>query len=317
MNEEKPIIAERIKLLRKEKGYTQEQLAELLGLNAKSSIANYESGANAPSDEIKTKMCEVFNCSMDYLMGESEYKNFEEFKSHFIESFESNLYKIDLNNAIIASSLHFVASVLVPEDKDKIKDFLEKEGSYSIENSTIKNFILTFPPEKQIKLEKVLTEIIDDINSYKRNRDNYSEFKEIIEHETNNIYMCPVYGRISAGQPNWAEECIEGRIPIDPDMMNIHNPEECFFLRVNGESMNKEIKNGGFALIKKTDFVDNGEIAVVLVNGFDATLKKFTKQGDLIILEPMSTDPSFETQVYDKNTEVKVIGKYIGKMEMK
>lgn len=137
------------------------------------------------------------------------------------------------------------------------------------------------------------------------------------ELSSNKYYMCPVYGKISAGQPNWAEECIEGRIPIDPDMMNIHNPEECFFLRVNGESMNKEIKNGGFALIKKTDFVENGEIAVVLVNGFDATLKKFTKQGDLIILEPMSTDSSFETQVYDKNTEVKVIGKYIGKMEMK
>ena len=73
------------KLLRKEKGYTQEQLAELLGLNAKSSIANYESGANAPSDEIKTKMCEVFNCSMDYLMGESEYKNFEEKGRHYKE----------------------------------------------------------------------------------------------------------------------------------------------------------------------------------------------------------------------------------------
>lgn len=81
--------------------------------------------------------------------------------------------------------------------------------------------------------------------------------------------------------------------------------------------MDKEIKDGAYALIRKTDFVENGEIAVVLVNGFDATLKKFTKQGDLIILEPMSTDSSFETQVYDKNTEVKVIGKYIGKMEMK
>lgn len=131
------------------------------------------------------------------------------------------------------------------------------------------------------------------------------------------FYMCPVYGKISAGQPNWAEECIEGRIPIDPDLMNINNPEECFFLRVNGESMNKEIKNGAYALIKKTDFVENGEIAVVLVNGYDATLKKFSKQGDLIILEPQSTDASFETQVYGKDTEVKVIGKYIGKMEMK
>lgn len=130
--------------------------------------------------------------------------------------------------------------------------------------------------------------------------------------------ICVLFiGRISAGQPNWVEECIEGRFPIDPDLMNITNPEECFFLRVNGESMNKEIKNGAYALIKKTDFVENGEIAVVLVNGYDATLKKFSKQGDLIILEPQSTDDSFETQVYGKDTEVKVIGKYIGKMEMK
>lgn len=45
--------------------------------------------------------------------------------------------------------------------------------------------------------------------------------------------MCPVYGRISAGIPNWAEECIEGRLPIDPELMNILNPEECFFLRVS------------------------------------------------------------------------------------
>lgn len=99
--------------------------------------------------------------------------------------------------------------------------------------------------------------------------------------------------------------------------MNVINPEECFFLRVDGESMNKEIKSGAYALIRKTDFVENGEIAVVLVNGFDATLKKFSKQGDLIILEPMSSDSSFTTQVYGKDTDIKVIGKYIGKMEMK
>lgn len=99
--------------------------------------------------------------------------------------------------------------------------------------------------------------------------------------------------------------------------MNITEPEECFFLKVNGESMNKLIKNGAYALIRKTDVVDDGDIAVVLVNGYDATLKVFNRQGDFILLEPMSTDSSFKTQVYDKNTEIKVIGKYIGKMEMK
>ena len=129
-------------------------------------------------------------------------------------------------------------------------------------------------------------------------------------------YMCPVYGQISAGQPNWAEENIEGKIPIDVNLMDIVNPEEHFFLRVNGESMNKIVKNGAFALIHKQDTVENGEIAVVLVNGFDATIKKFTKQGDLIVLEPQSNDESFETQVYDKNTSIKILGKYVGKMEI-
>ena len=123
-------------------------------------------------------------------------------------------------------------------------------------------------------------------------------------------------GRISAGLPNWAEECIEGRLPIDPNLMGIVDPEECYFLRVNGESMNKVIRNGAYALIRKTDWVENGEIAVVLVNGFDATLKKFIKNGDVVVLEPMSNDPTIQTQIYTKATPIKIIGKYIGKFEI-
>lgn len=204
----------RIKRLREELNMTQQELADKLE-GAKSTVAMYEKGDRKPSLEVLVKLSEIFNCSIDYLLGKTDVRK-----------------------------------------------------------------------------------PVENINSSKR------------------YYMCPVYGRISAGQPNWAEECIDGRFPIDVDLMNIINPEECFFLKVNGESMNKEIQNGAYALIRKTDFVENGDIAVVLVNGFDATLKKFSKQGDLIILEPMSNDSSFTTQVYDKSTEVKVIGKYIGKMEI-
>ena len=132
----------------------------------------------------------------------------------------------------------------------------------------------------------------------------------------NKLYMCPVYGRIAAGVPNWAEQCMEGRLPLDPDMMNIHNPEECFFLRVSGESMNKVVKNGGYALIRKQEDVENGDIAVVLVNGYDATLKKFTRKNDMVVLEPMSDDSSFEIQIYDRTTQIKILGKYIGKFEL-
>ena len=150
--------------------------------------------------------------------------------------------------------------------------------------------------------------ILDDKHEFTVNAD-------APKYEEPQFYMAPVYGKISAGQPNWVEECIEGRLPLDLNLMNIVNPDECFFLCVNGESMNEKIKNGAYALIRKTDYVENGEIAVVLVNGYDATLKKFSKQGDLIILEPQSTDKSIQTQVYGKDTEVKILGKYLGKME--
>ena len=143
-----------------------------------------------------------------------------------------------------------------------------------------------------------------------------SDLRNSNETSNKQFYLCPVYGKISAGQPNWAEECLDGYLPIDPSLMNITSPDDCFFLRVNGQSMNKIIKDGAYALIRKTDFVENGEIAVVLLNGFDATLKKFTKQGDIIVLEPMSDDASITTQVYSKETSIKIIGKYLGKFEI-
>lgn len=161
-----------------------------------------------------------------------------------------------------------------------------------------------------------ISEILNCSTDYLLGKSDIRNNTSNIDELNKKIYMCPVYGEISAGQPNWAEECIEGRLPLDPDLMGIINPEEHFFLRVNGESMNKVIKNGAFALIHKQDIVEDGEIAVVLVNGYDATLKKFTRQGEMIILEPESTDDSFKTQVYDKTTPIKILGKYVGKMEI-
>lgn len=138
----------------------------------------------------------------------------------------------------------------------------------------------------------------------------------VINKEASKFYMTPVYGQISAGQPNWVEDCLEGYLPVDPNLMNIINPEECFFLKVNGESMNKVIRNGAYALVRKQDYVEDGEIAVVLVNGDNATIKKFTRQGDFVFLEPMSTDDSFQRQIYDNTVPIKILGKYIGKFEI-
>lgn len=200
-------------------------------------------------------------------------------------------------------------------DPDKIVndiDFISNKSRKKISKALQDDF-------EYFYYKRILQDQILDLEFEKKkaNTDDINEIDDNIAMVGPNFYfiMLPVYGQISAGQPNWAEECIEGKLPIDPNLMGILNPEEHYFLRVNGESMNKVVKNGAFALIHKQDTVENGEIAVVLVNGYDATLKKFTKQGDLVILEPQSDDDNFKTQVYDKNTPIKVLGKYVGKME--
>ena len=79
MNEEDiKLIGKRIKKLRLELGLTQEELASKIAfVKGKSSIANYENGSNLPSDEVKFKMCEIFSCSLDYLMCKTNIKNYD------------------------------------------------------------------------------------------------------------------------------------------------------------------------------------------------------------------------------------------------
>ena len=66
----KRIESERIRL-----GLNQIELAKRLNLSSSASISQYESGDRIPSDDIKLKMCELFNCSLDYLMGKSDIRN--------------------------------------------------------------------------------------------------------------------------------------------------------------------------------------------------------------------------------------------------
>lgn len=92
-------VGERIKKMRVEKEWTQKDLAKALGLKNDTAIANYESNYSTPKDEIKYKLCEVFNCSMDYLMGISDYKTtWEEYDAtHDIEKIKQDVKKIEDN----------------------------------------------------------------------------------------------------------------------------------------------------------------------------------------------------------------------------
>lgn len=122
----------------------------------------------------------------------------------------------------------------------------------------------------------------------------------------------PLYGSIAAGVPLEMIEVIEYiEIPLN---VALRYPK-AFLLKVNGDSMNKIIPNGMYALIDPTDDIKNGDPVAVNVDGFEATLKRFYKLHNTIVLEPESYNPEHKPQIFDCTTseceEIKVIGKMV------
>lgn len=124
------------------------------------------------------------------------------------------------------------------------------------------------------------------------------------------IVKVPVLGKISAGVPIMAEESFEG-YALAP-ATQIKEGKEYFYLRVQGDSMNLKCPEGSIVLVEKTSCLDNGEIGVIAVNGYNATIKRFKKEDNLVILEPMSTNPEHTVQIYNtKEIEIHILGKAI------
>ena len=94
--------------------------------------------------------------------------------------------------------------------------------------------------------------------------------------------VLPLVGRIAAGQPI---EAIER--PETISLADFTRSKDVFVLEVRGESMQDEhILDGDYVLVEKTKVAHNGDIVVALVEGADATLKRFYRESDKIRLQP-------------------------------
>ena len=98
----------------------------------------------------------------------------------------------------------------------------------------------------------------------------------------NTTMVLPLLGRIAAGQPI---EAVSN--PETISLADFVRSKEVFVLEVRGDSMQDEaILNGDYVLVEKSKTAYNGEIVVALVDGTDATLKRFYREGDHIRLQP-------------------------------
>lgn len=98
--------------------------------------------------------------------------------------------------------------------------------------------------------------------------------------------LIPVLGRVSAGLPVLAHEHIEEHITSD-----IRHNGDLFALRVAGESMIKaHIKHNDLVIANKAASINQHDIVVALIDGEEATVKRFEKKDDLVRLLPENDD---------------------------
>lgn len=120
----------------------------------------------------------------------------------------------------------------------------------------------------------------------------------------------PVLGRVAAGMPIEAVEDILDYEEIDAQTVA---SGDHFALQIKGQSMEPKISDGDVVIVRKQDDCDSGDIAVVLVNGDEATVKRIKKEPTGIMLIP--SNPSYEPKFYSNdeivNLPVKIVGKVI------
>ena len=105
----------------------------------------------------------------------------------------------------------------------------------------------------------------------------------------------PIVGVVSCGTPLLAEDNIEGY--YETSLQDITTGETYFWLRARGDSMiNVGIHEDDLLLIRQQNDVDSGDIAVVSINGDDATLKRIIKKENALILQP--ENPAYDTKIF-------------------
>jgi len=117
----------------------------------------------------------------------------------------------------------------------------------------------------------------------------------------------PILGNAACGEPKYAEQTFEGYVTVGADM------QADFCLYAKGDSMvNARIHDGDIVFVRKQDIVEDGEIAVVLVED-DTTIKRvyYDRENNVLTLVP--ENPAFKIMRYmgAELNQIRILGKVI------
>lgn len=127
--------------------------------------------------------------------------------------------------------------------------------------------------------------------------------------------MVPLLGTIAAGEPVEA-------LPVAEELevpASMASGGRCYALRIRGESMVDDgILDGDYVVVEENPSPENGEVVVALVNGADATLKRFyrEKKGGRERIRLQPANPSMQPIILDEDDTVEVQGRVRGVLRL-
>ena len=125
-----------------------------------------------------------------------------------------------------------------------------------------------------------------------------------------NVREVPVLGRIAAGSPIYADQNLEGTIPLSAEWVD-RKGADVFALRVHGESMiEAHIMDGDLVLVRAQTGAQPGDIVAAMVDD-EATVKRFARDGERVVLKP--EHPTMKPIVVEPGrSDFRILGKVMG-----
>ncbi|HKQ63276.1 MAG TPA: transcriptional repressor LexA [Candidatus Polarisedimenticolaceae bacterium] len=161
---------------------------------------------------------------------------------------------------------------------DVISQFIEQNG-YS---PSLEEIGARLGLSSVATVHKHVTHLVE--KGFVRRAWNQNRSIELVEREAAGVVRLPLAGRIAAGAPLEAVPSDE-TIAVPADM--VRDRANTYVLRVQGDSMiNEQIRDGDHVVVERCRTARDGETVVALIEGTEATLKRFRRDGPRVRLEP-------------------------------
>lgn len=199
----------------------------------------------------------------------------------------------------------------------RLKELREKAGysqqgfadAIGVKQSTVGNWEAG-AREPKFEIMERLADFFGVSVDYLLGRDVTHNYAESLKPSKDGSKWIPVLGTVVAGIPLEAIEDIIDYEEISPQMAA---QGDFFALQIKGDSMEPKMSSGDIVIVRAQNDCDTGDIAIVLVNGDEATVKRIKKGPEGLMLIP--NNPAYEPMYYSnaeiESLPVRVIGKVV------